>query len=539
MKKTFTLIILLATLHLFSQTPPGNWDLVWEDNFDGNYLDSNKWKMGLHWMGIGGSHFFANSGKSIIVENGLLTIRAEKRNEIFAGISKDYASAEISTFKQFKQKYGYLEAKIKYDAVTGVWPAFWMMPDRGVTQTGFWHADAKSYIKFDLNNITTPVASAVFKVKILPQTEENGDYSISVHKIIDNTSWTETNINWTNKPDNDAAFLKQFMGTTNPNLVNQITIGEYIEVDVTNYINDQISKNKQFAGFALMDQFMRENRVEFGSKENPDINNRPILVVDNSNIYPTDDAVVVITNPNNGFGYAERLYICDKWANTSKTDDGGMEMDIMESLGVWGENKVQHALHWDNYGADHKSVSSGRLTIQPTSDGFHTYGMEWSEGKMKFYIDGVFKWSYNNSRVSSVESYLILSHQLGGWNGSGNTSILDSDLPADMIIDYVKVYKSGTLAVDSFLNEKSQNLIIIPNPVKEGNLVFRLKTISSIENIEISITDELGRILYRSSNLVNNNGEMNIQLDKMNLKNGLYFLRVRGIGLSISKKFIY
>jgi beta-glucanase (GH16 family) len=539
MKKIYILIILLMTLQLVAQTPPGSWDLVWEDNFDGNHLDSEKWKMGVHWLGIGGSHLFANSGKSIIVENGLLTMRAEKRTEIFAGVTKGYASAEISTFKQFRQKYGYYEARIKYDAIKGVWPAFWMMPDRGVPQPGPWYADARSYIKFDINSLNAQITSAIFKVKIMPQTEVDADHNISIHKIIDNSTWTESNITWNNKPMSDAAFLKQFMGTTNAGLINQIVVGEYIEVDVTDYINAQISGSKQFAGFALMAQFMKQKRVEFGSKENGGITNRPVLVIDGTNIYPSDDAMVRITDPDIGFGDQIRLHVCDRWANTSKTDNEGMEMDIMESLGVWGDNKLQHALHWDNYGADHKTINSGQFFITSTPDSFHTYGMEWSEGEMKFYVDGVHTWTHTNARVSTVESYMILSHQVGGWGGSGNTPVADGNLPADMVVDYVKVYENSTLAVDSFSDDNNFSLNIAPNPIKEGNLTFILKKYSVSENVKVTIADILGRVIYSSSITSDTNGEMNIQLEKMNFKRGIYILQVKGENLLLAKKFIY
>ena len=539
MKKIYTLILLLMTVYSYAQTPAGSWNLVWEDNFDGNYLDSEKWKMGVHWLGIGGSHVFANSGESVIVENGFLTLRGEKRTETYAGIEKNYASAEISTFKQFKQKYGYFEARIKYDAIKGVWPAFWMMPDRGVPQPGPWYADARSYIKFDINNQNTAITSAIFKVKVMPQTEVNGDHNVSVHKIIDNSTWTEENITWNNKPMNDAAFLKQFMGTTEASLINQIVVGEYLEVDVTDYINTQISGSKQFAGFALMTQFMKQKRVEFGSKENGGEINRPVLVIDGTNIYPSDDAMVRITDPTKGFGAQERLHVCDRWANTSKTDNGGMEMDIMESLGVWGDNAFQHALHWDNYGADHKTVSSGKIFGTPTSDGFHTYGLEWSDGEMKFYIDGEETWKHTNARVSDVESYLILSHQLGGWSGSGNIPVSNGGLPADMVIDYVRVYSNdGTAGIDSF-DALGRSLSIAPNPIKNGNLAFKLKDYTVSGNIAVKITDILGRVIYTSSNVQNSNGEMNIQLEKINLKKGMYILKVKGDNLILAKKFIY
>ncbi len=538
MKKIYTLIILLMAMPLAAQTPPGSWNLVWEDNFDGNHLNSEKWKMGLHWLGIGGSHLFANSGKNITVENGFLTIKAEKRTEIFAGISKPYASAEISTFKQFKQKYGYFEARIKYDAIKGVWPAFWMMPDRGVVQAGPFYADAKSYIKFDINNLNTPINSAVFKVMVMPQTEVNGDHNVTIHKIIDNNSWSENTITWNNKPQNDAAFLKQFMGTSNGSLINQITVGEYLEVDVTDYINSQISKNKQFAGFALMDQFMKQKRVEFGSKENDNIANRPVLVIDGNNIYPSDDATVNIVQADQNFGSEKRLHIVDRWANTSSTENGGMEMDIMETLGVWGSN-IQHTLHWDGYGANHQSSSSGFVPLTPTNDGFHTYGMEWALGEVKFYIDGNLTWVHTDPRVSVIDSYLILSHQVGGWNGSGNTPVLDTALPANMVVDYVKVYKNtATAGIDSF-DSLGRSLSIAPNPVKDGNLVFKLNDYTATEQVNVTISDILGRVLYRASIVQNSDGKMNIPLEKINIKKGMYILKVKGENLVLAKKFIY
>ncbi len=118
-----------------------------------------------------------------------------------------------------------------------------------------------------------------------------------------------------------------------------------------------------------------------------------------------------------------------------------MEIDIMESLGIWGDDYTQHALHWDGYGTSHQSADSGNFPISPTSDGYHVYGLYWEPGLLEFYIDGVKTWEYANSRVCSVHSYIILSHQLGGWAGNGTVS--DSELPATMTIDYVKAW-SGT-----------------------------------------------------------------------------------------------
>ena len=61
------------------------------------------------------------------------------------------------------------------------------------------------------------------------------------------------------------------------------------------------------------------------------------------------------------YGQEPFLLIKDTWGDTSLTFDQGMEFDIMESLGIWGEDISISALHWDGYGSQHKSVNSGEL----------------------------------------------------------------------------------------------------------------------------------------------------------------------------------
>ena len=56
------------------------------------------------------------------------------------------------------------------------------------------------------------------------------------------------------------------------------------------------------------------------------------------------------------------------------------------------------------------------------------------------YIDGVQTWSYTNSRIGSVTSYILLSLQLGGWDG--NQVLDDNVLPTGMYVDYVRVWQS-------------------------------------------------------------------------------------------------
>ena len=433
-----TVILFIITHITFAQTPPipGNWNMVFEDDFNGTQLDNQKWRVGGHFLGING--IAGNYPQNISVENGNLKIKGEKKTFVFAGKTYNYAAGEISTFQKFRLKFGYFEARIKYDVVTGTWPAFWTIPDRGYY--GNEDYARESYLKFDLSSFSQPVSSAKLKVMVTNYSDQSGMANVTVHPLLSN-NWNENSITWNNKPVFDPVWLEQFTGTADQNLTNQITQGQYIEVDVTDYINKQINLNQQ-AGFALVDIFMNDRLLVFGSKESASEPDRPRLVINNSQtIYPSDDAYVRGgANSDNNFGTSASLELKDPWGNTSTTYDGGMELDVMESLGIWGNNKVQEAVHWDGYEADEKSEDSGKLNLNPASDGYHIYAMNWKPGRVDFYIDNVLTWSFDSSRVGYEDSYVLLSHQFGGWDNNGNVD--DAHLPVNMYVDYVRVYKN-------------------------------------------------------------------------------------------------
>jgi beta-glucanase (GH16 family) len=43
-----------------------------------------------------------------------------------------YAAGFLEGYGKWVQRYGYFEARMKLPTAPGLWPAFWMMPDRGV-----------------------------------------------------------------------------------------------------------------------------------------------------------------------------------------------------------------------------------------------------------------------------------------------------------------------------------------------------------------------------------------------------------------------
>lgn len=437
MKRTFIALLLLSIIHILqAQAPvPGDWILTFEDEFEGEQLDPLKWRMAGHVLHFNG--MASNDSRNIQLKNGNLEIIAEKRSSVFKGETYPYASGEITSFRLFRQAYGYFEARIRYDAVRGSWPAFWTMPDRGIR--GPSDRMKEIYIKFSLDTTGGPVESAFLRLKVKSISSSNDSY-LTVHRSLSN-NWTENNLSWNTKPLYDPVWIQQLTGTTDNEKINDMSPGDFIEINVTAEVNRAIEENSEL-GFCLLDRYMRNIEVVLHSKEAENEADRPHLLVGGDTVFPSADSYVCGGQyAGSSYGDATVLEAYDPWANTSSTYDGAMETDIMETLGIWGDNYNQHALHWDGYGDDHKSTGSGKLSIPPTEDGFHTYGMYWEPGKIEFYTDGIKTWEYENSRVSTVPGFLILSHQLGGWDG--NASIADELFPAVMEVDYVRVYEDA------------------------------------------------------------------------------------------------
>ncbi|MEE9342798.1 MAG: family 16 glycosylhydrolase [Gammaproteobacteria bacterium] len=430
----------------FSPSVPGDWSLVFEDDFTGNSLDPNKWRLGGHHLGIAGMG--ANNSNNVVVRQGNVELLAEKTPSIFGSREYDFSGAEISTYQMFNQAYGFFEAKMKYDAVQGVWPAFWLMPDRGDYGYDIHHHE--SFLRFNIDDYSQPVSSALLKVRVtevdfVPGNERNSDkvnYNLSVHKLLSD-NWDEKTVTWNTRPVYDPLWIRQLSASVNgPALINEITVGQDIVIDITDYVNAQIADNGQVS-VALVDTFRKQKQITLGSKESVNYDDQPRLEIDGNMLTASDDAYVRAGDKYADVNYGDQsdLVIKSPWNNTSAIDDDGMEIDIMESLGIWGEDRTQHAMHWDYYGRNHPNADSQTLSLQSTNDGYHVYGMNWQPGKIDFYVDGVKTWEHETDRVSQVASYMLLSQQLGGWAGNAN---IDAGFePATLFVDYVRVW-SGT-----------------------------------------------------------------------------------------------
>ena len=114
------------------------------------------------------------------------------------------------------------------------------------------------------------------------------------------------------------------------------------------------------------------------------------------------------------------------------------EIDIMEHIGHdW--DWVYHTYHYfDEDGNLRSTKSQEKVGVDYTND-FHTFGVEWSPGKIDFYVDGVVSHTITDSEVSSQEMYIIANTAIGGWwPGSPDFT---TTFPGTYEIDYIRAFQ--------------------------------------------------------------------------------------------------
>lgn len=102
-------------------------EYFWNDEFDGESIDLNKWTfdIGTGASGWGNNEweYYTDRKENAYIKDGVLHIRAQK--EDYEG--QKYTSARMLTKGKFAFKYGTVEARIALPTGKGIWPAFWML----------------------------------------------------------------------------------------------------------------------------------------------------------------------------------------------------------------------------------------------------------------------------------------------------------------------------------------------------------------------------------------------------------------------------
>lgn len=119
--------------------PPGDWKLVMSDDFNGDQLNPKYWATGYTFPDVINNELQGYVPENVTVANGLCTIKVEQRDCVNTdrtgrkGSAQKFASGAFTSFDKFTQTYGYFEARLKMPRArgAGIWPAFWVLPDRG------------------------------------------------------------------------------------------------------------------------------------------------------------------------------------------------------------------------------------------------------------------------------------------------------------------------------------------------------------------------------------------------------------------------
>jgi beta-glucanase (GH16 family) len=104
------------------------YELVWNDEFDGNSLNTNNWVYEIgdgcpNLCGWGNNELQFYRSENAWVSDGVLTIEA--RNQSWA--NRSYTSARIKTQGKQSFQYGRIDIRALLPKGQGIWPALWML----------------------------------------------------------------------------------------------------------------------------------------------------------------------------------------------------------------------------------------------------------------------------------------------------------------------------------------------------------------------------------------------------------------------------
>ena len=144
------LALLLAAMLLgscMSDKGKGNeWILVWEENFDGNEIDTTVWSKILR----GGSdwdNYMSSHDTLFNVADGNLILRGIV-NTILPNDTAPYLTGGVYSKGKKTFGLGKLEIRAKLNGAQGAWPAFWMLPESGPYPDGG-EIDIMEHLSFD------------------------------------------------------------------------------------------------------------------------------------------------------------------------------------------------------------------------------------------------------------------------------------------------------------------------------------------------------------------------------------------------------
>lgn len=198
------------------------------------------------------------------------------------------------------------------------------------------------------------------------------------------------------------------------------------------------------------------------------------------------------------------------WMMPKDSEYGGWaasgEIDIMEARGRLPE-EVGGTIHFGKNAPNNKMTGKEYHFAEGKDiTGFHVYGLEWEPGELRWYVDGELYQTINNwdswgagqpakyayPAPFDKPFYMILNLAVGG-NFDGGIEPDASDLPAEMVVDYVRVYE---LDGKSYRNPVEPVIKAEPYPAEykepiDGSFVYDPDFQNGFEDITSGALDEV------------------------------------------------
>ena len=160
---------------------PDGYTLLWNDEFDGDTLDTAIWSYDPHEPGWTNSELqeYTESTDNVFLRDGKLVLKAIREDRD----GKDYyTSGKIKSQNKKDFMYGKVSARAKVPAGQGLWPAIWMMPtDEG--HYGQWPKCGEIDIMEVLGSQTNTAYGTVHYGE--PHAEQQGTY------VLEDTSYAD------------------------------------------------------------------------------------------------------------------------------------------------------------------------------------------------------------------------------------------------------------------------------------------------------------------------------------------------------------
>ena len=136
----------------------------------------------------------------------------------------------------------------------------------------------------------------------------------------------------------------------------------------------------------------------------------------------------------------------DEWTVGTGQWPGVGEIDIMEHVG-YDPGQVHASIHTEDYNHMKGTQKTAQIFDSSVFSDFHVYSLEWEQNSIKISMDDSLYFTYEKESDADWKTWpftqdfhIILNLAIGGsWGGV--EGIDNNIFPAELIIDYVRVYE--------------------------------------------------------------------------------------------------